>query len=200
MNQRETLIRALDFHGHRCWASTTGVRVGLAALDALGVDRAGSKQLFAAVEIGDKHGAMCFADGIQYTTGCTLGKGNISKTYEGKLAVTLTESGTGRSVRVAYRPTLQPEIGASAFMKKRRAGIAPTDIPEDEQWELVDLIWEAPAETIMTIGEIVERERPDTGEVVAFSTCDVCEELVAEPYLRVVNEATMCKACSGYES
>jgi formylmethanofuran dehydrogenase subunit E len=200
MDQRQTLIRALDFHGHRCWASATGVRLGLAAIDALGVERAGSKELFAAVEIGDRHGAMCFADGIQYVTGCTVGKGTIAKTYEGKLAVTLIEAATGRAVRVSYRPTLQAEIGASAFMTKRRAGISPSHIPDDEQWELVDLIWDAPAEAIMTVGEITEHDRPDTAEVVAFATCDVCDELVAEPYLRVVNEATMCISCSGYES
>lgn len=200
MNQRQTLIRALDFHGHRCWASAVGVRIGLAAIDALGVERAGSKELFAAVEIGDRHGAMCFADGIQYVTGCTVGKGTIAKTHEGKLAVTLTESATGRAVRVSYRPTLQAEIGSSAFMKKRRAGISPSHIPDDEQWELVDLIWDAPAEAIMTVGEITEQDRPDTAEVVAFATCDVCDELVAEPYLRVVNEAIMCISCSGYES
>jgi len=113
--------------------------------------------------------------------------------------VTLTEAGTGRSVRVSYLPTLQPEIGASEFMKKRRAGISPSDIPEAEQRELVDLIWEAPAESIMTIGEVTQHDRLDTGEVVAFALCDVCEELVAEPYLRVVNEAVMCKSCSGYD-
>jgi formylmethanofuran dehydrogenase subunit E len=200
MDQRQTLIRALDFHGHRCWASAAGVRLGLAAIDALGVERAGSKELFAAVEIGDRHGAMCFADGIQYVTGCTVGKGTIAKTYEGKLAVTLIEAATGRAVRVSYRSTLQAEIGSSAFMKKRRAGISPSHIPDDEQWELVDLIWDAPAEAIMTVGEITEQDRPDTAEVVAFATCDVCDELVAEPYLRVVNEAIMCISCSGYES
>jgi len=198
MNQRETLLRALEFHGHRCWASTAGVRAGLAALEALNVERAGSKELFAAIEIGEKHGAMCFADGVQYTTGCTVGKGTITKTYEGKLALALTEAATGRSVRVSYRPTLQPQIGASEFMKKRRAGVSPSDIPESEQWELVDLVWDAPAEAVLTIGEVTSGPRPDAGEVVAFGTCDVCEELVAEPYLRVVNEAVMCKSCSGY--
>jgi len=195
MNSRETLIRALEFHDHRCWAGTAGVRAGL---DTLGVERAGSSELLPAVEIGEKHGAMCFADSIQYTTGCTLGKGTIVKTYEGKLAVTVTEVATGRSVRVSYRPTLQPEIGTSSFMKKRRAGISPSDIPEDEQWELVDLIRDAPVDTIMAIGEIVDPDRPDTGEVVALGTCNVCGELVAEPCLRVVNDAVICKACSGY--
>ncbi|MGQ9862028.1 MAG: hypothetical protein ACUVSD_08490 [Thiobacillaceae bacterium] len=28
-NDRETLMQALEFHGHRCWASVAGVRAGL---------------------------------------------------------------------------------------------------------------------------------------------------------------------------
>ena len=50
MDDRRILTQALEFHGHRCWASASGVRIGLAALDALGIERAGSKELFAAVE------------------------------------------------------------------------------------------------------------------------------------------------------
>ncbi|NIA25426.1 MAG: tRNA CCA-pyrophosphorylase [Gammaproteobacteria bacterium] len=199
MDDRQVLIDALGFHGHRCWASAAGVRIGLAALEALEVSRAGATQLYAAVEIGEKHGAMCFADGIQFTTGCTFGKGNIERTHEGKLAVTVTESATGRAVRVSYRPELQPLIAASPFMKKRRAGVPPTDIPEDEQWELVDLVWNASRDEIMSIGPVSTGPRINTDEHVAFTTCEICGELVAEPYLRVANDTLMCRSCSGYE-
>lgn len=57
----------------------------------------------------------------------------------GKLAVTLIERATSRSIRVSYRPTLQKRIGESAFMLKRGQGIEPDAIPEAEQMELVDL-------------------------------------------------------------
>ncbi len=39
------------------------------------------KSLHAIVEIGEHHGAMCFADGIQHITQCTFGKGNIEKSH-----------------------------------------------------------------------------------------------------------------------
>lgn len=39
MDDQEILLNALKFHGHRCWASVVGVRVGLAALRTLGVTR-----------------------------------------------------------------------------------------------------------------------------------------------------------------
>ena len=198
-HERAVLMAALDFHGHRCWASTVGVRLGLAALNALGAERSGAKQLHAAIEIGEKHGAMCFADGIQYATGCTMGKGNIEKTHEGKLAVTVTETATGRSVRVAYKATLQPQIAATPFMQKRRKGVAPTDIPENEQWESVEMIWNAAADDIMTVGPIEQGETMNLEELVAFAVCPVCEEMVAEPYLRYVIDTPMCRSCSGYD-
>lgn len=49
-----------------------------------------------------------------------------------------------KAVRVAYKPTMQKQIKESAFMQKQSAGMPPTEIPEEEQWELVSLIWEAP--------------------------------------------------------
>jgi len=198
-DNRQILLAAFAFHGHRCWASAVGVRIGLAAMETLGVERSGASQLFAAVEIGEKHGAMCFADGIQYATGCTFGKGNLAKTQEGKLAVTLTETATGRSVRAAYLPVLQPKIAASAFMQQRGRGVPPTDVPEADQWEVVDLVWNAPTADVMTIGPVEKGARIDTSELVAFAACQICEELVAEPYLRYVIDMPMCRSCSGYE-
>jgi len=198
MLDTEILAGALAFHGHKCWASTAGVRLGLAAMGELGVTRAGSKQLHAIIETGDHHGGMCFGDGIQFTTGCTFGKGNIEKSGEGKFAVTLIEKATKRAVRVAYKPTLQPRIKASAFMQKRSAGVPPTEIPDAEQMEVVNLVWDAPADEIMTIGPIEASTWSEPEEVVRFLVCPSCGELVAEPYARVAEGKVVCAACSGY--
>ena len=198
MNDTTTLSQALEFHGHKCWASTAGVRLGLAAMEALGVSRAGSKQLHAIIETGDYHGGMCFGDGIQFTTGCTFGKGNIEKTGEGKFAVTLIDKVTKRSVRVAYRPTLQPQIKATPFMQKRAAGVPPTQIPEAEQLEVVTLVWDAAVEQVMSVGPVLESRWSEPEEVVRFFVCPSCAELVAEPYARVANGEVVCIACSGY--
>lgn len=198
MEDREQLDGLFAFHGHRCWASTVGVRAGRAALRALNVDPSGGKSLHAIVEIGDHHGAMCFADGIQHSTQCTFGKGNIEKSHRGKLAVTLIDTATDRRVRVSYKPTLQPQIKASAFMQKRAAGVPASDIPESEQWELVNLIWDAPEEEVLTIGSVEPAGWVPIEEVVRFGVCPTCGELVAEPYLRIANEERLCVACAGY--
>jgi formylmethanofuran dehydrogenase subunit E len=167
-------------------------------METLGASRAGAKQLHAIIETGDYHGGTCFGDGIQFTTGCTFGKGNIEKTGEGKFAVTLVDKAANRAVRVAYRPTLQPRIKATPFMQKRAAGVPPTEIPESEQMEVVALVWDASADEIMTIGPIQAREWHEPEEVVRFFVCPECDELVAEPYARVAEGKIVCAACSGY--
>lgn len=198
MDDRQILLNALEFHGHRCWASTMGVRIGLEAMRALGVERSGAKSLHVLVEIGDHHGAMCFGDGVQYATGCTFGKGNIEKDPKGKLGLTLVDKAGGRAVRVRYKPTLQPRIKDSRFMQKRAAGVPPTEIPDEEQWELVDLVWEAPRDDVMVIEPATELDWSEPDEIVRFTVCDGCGELVAEPYLRVVNGEARCRDCAGY--
>jgi len=198
-DDRQILLKALEFHGHRCWASVAGVRAGLAALRVLGVKRSGGRQLHAFVEIGEDHGGMCFGDGVQYSTGCTLGKGNMEKTPYGKLAVTLIERSTNRAVRVGYKPTLQKHIGASAFMVKRGQGIEPDEIPEAEQMELVDLIWNAPESDVLAVEEIFQFKREWFPEIMGFVPCAACHELTARAYLRVVGDKHVCIPCSGYE-
>lgn len=196
---KQVPTEALQFHGHRCWASVTGVRAGLAALRELGVKRSGGRQLHAFVEIGEDHGGMCFGDGVQYATGCTLGKGNLEKTSYGKLALTLVERATNRAIRVSYKPTLQKQIGASAFMVKRGQGIEPDDIPEAEQMELVNLIWDAPESDVLSIGAVFPFERNWLPEIMGFVPCAACGELTARTYLRVVGDKHVCIPCSGYE-
>jgi len=198
-DDKQILLETLKFHGHRCWASVAGVRVGLAAMRVLGVKRSGGRQLHAFIEIGEDHGGMCFGDGVQYSTGCTLGKGNMEKTPYGKLAVTLIERATNRAVRVSYKPTLQKQIGASAFMIKRGQGIEPDQIPEAEQMELVDLVWNAPESDVLIIEEIFQFKREWFPEVMGFVPCTACHELTARAYLRVLGDKHVCIPCSGYE-
>ena len=85
LDDRDILLDALRFHGHRSWASVAEVRVGLAALRMMGLKRSGGAQLYAIPETGEEHGDMCFSESVQHTTGCILGKGNLRKQPLGKL-------------------------------------------------------------------------------------------------------------------
>lgn len=198
---RTILQDAFKFHGHICWASAAGVRAGLAALKALGAPRAGtSETLHCVLEIGENHGAQCFADGVQYATGCTLGKGNIEKAGFGKLALTLIDKKNEKAVRVSYLPGRHKQIAASAFMRKRGQNVPPDQIPESEAWEMVDLVIQAPESEVLSVGAVEDYEwGDDFGEVMGLLPCNSCGELVSKMYLRVVGEKHMCIPCSGYD-
>jgi formylmethanofuran dehydrogenase subunit E len=195
------LEKAFEFHGHICWASTAGVRAGLAALRELGVSRTGtSSDLHCILEVGENHGAQCFADGVQYATGCTFGKVNIEKAGWGKLALVLIDKHAEKSVRVSYKPGRHKAIAESAFMRKRSQGVPPTAIPAEEAWAMANIVWESPEEDVLTIGPVTPHPwEDDFGEVMGLVPCASCGELVAKPYLRVVGDAHMCINCSGYE-
>ncbi|MBW2091187.1 MAG: formylmethanofuran dehydrogenase [Deltaproteobacteria bacterium] len=193
-------MEMFKFHGHKCWASTAGFRAGLVALRELGVKRTGSSgELHCIVEVGKNHGAQCFTDGVQCSTGCTFGKDNIEKALWGKLAITLIDKQKERSVRISYKSTRNKQITESAFMKKRALGVPPTEIPEKEALEMVDIIWEAPEEEILKVEEVKPCSWEDYGEIMGMKPCDSCGELVSVAYLRVVGDRHMCIPCAGYE-
>jgi formylmethanofuran dehydrogenase subunit E len=200
MEDKEMLKEAFKFHGHICWASAMGVRAGMVALRELGVNRTGSSgELHCIVEIGDNHGAQCFVDGVQYATGCTLGKGNISKAGWGKLAITLIDKKKEKAVRVTYRPGRHKMVSESSFMRKRGMGIPPTEIPPEEAWEMVDILWEAPESEVLGIGEVTHYDwGDDFGEILGIQACSNCGEMVSKVYLRSVGKELMCIPCSGY--
>ena len=141
---------------------------------------------------------MCFGDGIQVTTGCTFGKGNIVKASYGKLALTLIDKQRNRAVRIAFKPTLMPEIRGSAFMQKRAAGVPPTEIPDEDAQALIDLVWNAPEGDLLSVGQPFEYGWSEPEEVVRFVTCEQCDEAVAEPYARMVEGKILCVPCCGY--
>lgn len=190
-----------NFHGHKCWASAVGAKAGLAALKKLNVERAhNANDLHCILEIGDNHGAQCFADGVQFTTGCTLGKYCIEKTGWGKLAFTLIDKNKQKSVRVSYKPTRHKQIAESAFMRKKSQGMKPSEIPEEDINQMLSIILDAPDDEILSISDVKDHPWEEFGEIMGLHPCDICGELVAAPYLRVVGDKHVCIPCSGYEA
>ena len=141
MNELEEYFEVgLKFHGHKCPAMPMGLRAGLAAMNALGVERAKNKELVVRSETGKGHAAGCFLDGIMTATGCTYGKSNIEKLYYNKMAFTLIDVKTGRAVRVALKPGFFEGALNSPFVQQRAQDIEPQDIAEDVVEPLVKKI------------------------------------------------------------
>ena len=70
----EFLLRAIEFHGHLGPYLVLGLKAGLYANQIFGRDPMKTEAL---IKTKTSPPQSCFADGVQFSTGCTLGKGNI---------------------------------------------------------------------------------------------------------------------------
>lgn len=71
----ELIDRGVKFHGHLGPFLVLGIKMGILALKKL--NSKGYFDLSVAVELEKHPPVYCLVDGIQISTGCSLGKGNI---------------------------------------------------------------------------------------------------------------------------
>ena len=71
----QVINKGIEFHGHLGPFLVAGIKMGHLALREL--DSKGHSELSALVQTGTKPPISCLIDGIQVSTGCTLGKGNV---------------------------------------------------------------------------------------------------------------------------
>jgi len=187
----------LLMHGHRCPAMPLGLRAGLAALEALGVERSRNGELRALVEIDRSHCGACFGDGIQMATGCTFGKGNIERLGYGKFAVTVIDNRPARSVRVVARPEVMQRSQESEFIAERRRGVPACQIDPKLSAGLIDMVLREPTGSLFKVEPVKKVELPPP-EPHAFDTfiCDVCGETVVTRYAREHEGRTVCIPCA----
>lgn len=99
------------FHGHLGPFLVVGIRMGIIALNEL--NSGGYSDIDALVETGTTPPISCLIDGIQVSTGCTLGKGNIqaiaNKNPEPK-AVFRSVTGGGKTLEIELKPEIMEEI------------------------------------------------------------------------------------------
>jgi formylmethanofuran dehydrogenase subunit E len=198
MDRNDDLFKAgLLLHGHKCPAMPMGLRAGVAALDALGVERAMDGQLTALVEIDSDHCATCYADGVMMATGCTFGKGNIRKLGYGKFVLTLIDNKTGRSVRVATRNEVIKRNQESEFIQFRKKGVPASMIGSELVEPGVDFILSEPTEKLFNISPLQE-VKLIPGRAHDFNTfiCSECGEVAVERYARIKNGNVVCIPCA----
>jgi formylmethanofuran dehydrogenase subunit E len=111
-NDIEAMIdRGIKLHGHAGPYLNLGIKMGLLALEILNVK--GYFDLSVEAELEYRRPMSCFVDGLQISTGCTMGKGNIRvKDQPGNInALFKTENKT-------LRIKLNPEIVELLDFKK----------------------------------------------------------------------------------
>lgn len=184
------------FHGHKCPAMPMGLRVGAAAMNRLGVERARDGQLLALVELGDEHCATCFADGVQMITGCTFGKGNIKKLHYGKWGVTLVDVADNRAVRVTPRSEAMLANKETEFFKEyREKGVPASKVPDETVEPLVQRVMNAPDDQLLQISEVFDHTVQAKPHSFAGFACDRCGEMTVEGYGRPLGDQKVCIPC-----
>jgi formylmethanofuran dehydrogenase subunit E len=172
--------------------------VGLAAMGSLGVARATDGQVHAVLELAEGHCATCLADGVQVTTGCTHGKGNIERLGYGKFGLTLVDKRTGRAVRVTPRGEAMMHDPWCEFREIRKTGVPASKIPAGIADPLVELIATAPDETLLTIGQVCAYAWKETMPTFRTLACEQCADRLIERNARVRDGRILCVPCAGY--
>jgi tRNA-Thr(GGU) m(6)t(6)A37 methyltransferase TsaA len=148
------LTEAIRFHGHLCPGLAIGFRASKIAMERLGAKRAADEEMVAIIE-----NDSCSADGVQWVTGCTFGKGNLFFRDYGKQVFTFALRPTGRAVRVAIK------------RRDRRRGEPPVaDRDARTRWLL-----SAATEDIFDVRDVTI-SLPDEARVHETATCARCGE------------------------
>ncbi len=200
INPQEWLEFGQKFHGHKCPAMPLGLRVGAAAMNSLGVERAKDGQIIAFVDLGEDHCATCYADGLQVIMGTTFGKGNIKKTHKGKWAVTLVDRASGKAVRVTPKAEAMLQNKQSDFFKEyREKGIPASSVPKDVIEPLIAKVMNAPQEMLLNVSEVFDFNLEPKKDSFAGFVCEGCGEMTVESYGRLKDGKHVCIDCAAKE-
>ncbi|MCB0112555.1 MAG: formylmethanofuran dehydrogenase [Caldilineaceae bacterium] len=186
MNQvhiQELLEISSARHSHLCPRQVLGVRIGLTGAAALGLDVPRSdKRLLTFVETDG-----CFADGVEVSTGCTMGHRTLRLEDVGKIAATFVDVKSGESVRVSPRLDVREQAYAYAPHERRHyfAQLHAYQIMPDAE--------------LLSVQRVVLSRRLE--EIISRPgvrvNCDICgEEIINEREIQVAGRA-LCQSCAG---
>ncbi|MFB0544184.1 MAG: FmdE family protein [Asgard group archaeon] len=108
MIEKKLIKRTEDFHGHVGPFIVTGLKMGLLALEKLNAEKYSGMKVI--VETGTTPPMSCIVDGIQMSTGCTLGKGNIEVIPNNKPTVTFTKKSDNQQIKITLKDKWLQEI------------------------------------------------------------------------------------------
>ncbi len=200
-NEKEFLYSALNIHGHFCGGMPMGYLAGLAAMKALGVTRELSMDKMVIVGIGDHHAGGCFADGVQFATGCTFGKGIMEKDPKGKWSAVLIDKKREKAVKVTVRPEILKAAYDAPFIKNYRIkGIPPAEVDSKVSIPAFLGLFSKPLDEIVKIEGPFDYKTDKTPSSFNLGFCEICGDAVAENYLRVENNKKVCLDCFTYKT
>ncbi len=169
-------------HSHLCPRQVLGVRIGLAGAAALGLSLPRQdKRLLLIVETDG-----CFADGIEVSTGCTVGHRTLRVEDYGKIAATFVDVRTELAFRITPQPDVRQRTWAYAGGETRHYFAqlqAYQTMPGGELLRIKPVCLKVPVELIVS----------HPGSRV---TCERCGEEIINERVTVVNAHSLCHACA----
>lgn len=172
---------ATKLHGHLSPGVALGIRMGQVGLKRLGLPK-GDKRLFAVVET-----TLCLADGVQASTGCTLGHASLRIEDFGKLALCLARSDTKSGVRVILKRVAQSPLINDWMMRKRKLNHGDEEELTKELLRLDESFFQVDQVTVEPFSQF------DMSEIIE---CEKCGEVLVEAKTVRKNGKNLCKACS----
>ena len=169
-------------HSHLCPRQVLGVRMGLAALQRLGIERPITKQT--ALVIVETDG--CFADGVEVATGATIGHRTLRVNDLGKIAATFADLRTGCSIRVAPRVDARIRAALYAPLEAKRYYAqlqGYQSMPDQELFRIQDVVLDPPASALLS----------EPGVRVA---CEICGEEIVNEREVVIEGSILCRSCA----
>lgn len=191
MNVLEAIMEASSArHQHLCPRQVLGIRIGLRGLLELGfVDhvyqprfRNLDKRLLTIVETDG-----CGADGIAVATDCYVGRRTLRVLDYGKVAATLIDTLSGRSVRVVPSPSARDRVREYAPQAPSRwhAYLQGYQVMPDEE-----LLQTQSVRLTQPISQILSRPN-------ARVVCHECGEEVMNERQVWQNGQVLCRSCAG---
>jgi len=133
MNAEDTLKRISEFHGHLGPYVVVGYRMGQAANRLLGPDPFGKTAL---VLTGGKPPKSCLVDGIQLSSGCTLGKGLIGVVDQGEVAAVFMSKTRKATSRISLKKGIADEITTISHEEMENLAARLYTLTEDELFDV----------------------------------------------------------------
>ena len=132
--EKKSIKQAEEFHGHVGPFIVTGLKMGFLALEKLNAEKyVGMKVV---VETGTTPPISCIVDGIQVSTGCTLGKGNIEVLPNNKPTATFTKKSDNQQIKITLKNKWLQEI---------------TNVSEESMQELAEKVLKTSPEELFDI-------------------------------------------------
>jgi formylmethanofuran dehydrogenase subunit E len=189
---QETVKDAIRFHGHWCPGLAIGIRASELALKELGKD--GDEDIVVVSE-----NDTCAVDGIQFLTGCTMGKGNLLFKDLGKMAFSFYRRSDGKALRLFFTPPAEGSYEEEFYALQKKSATKGLTQEEKQKMQTIkerrsDKIMEADLEEIFSVTEPAFPE-PRRARILQSVCCEECGETMMETRSRRLGGKVLCIPC-----